>query len=301
MKISLPGRRSGNLQDRRGMAGPTLGGGMPLPIGMISGLGLPGIIILIVLFVVIPMCTGGGGGGFGLDSTLPRVQAPPPESGGGIPASQDPDADLVDFVSFVLDDVQALWSTEFAESGQQYRDADLVLFTDSVQSGCGAASSATGPFYCPLDQTAYLDLDFFRDLQSRFDAPGDFAQAYVIAHEIAHHVQNLIGISDEVRDLQQRNPDDANELSVRLELQADCFAGVWGHSTYERGILESGDLEEGLNAAAAIGDDRIQEQATGRIDRDTWTHGSSDQRVKWFRRGFDSGDVNRCDTFSGDV
>jgi hypothetical protein len=123
----------------------------------------------------------------------------------------------------------------------------------------------------------------------------------VIAHEIAHHVQNLIGISDEVRDLQQRNPDDANELSVRLELQADCFAGVWGHSTYERGILESGDLEEGLNAAAAIGDDRIQEQATGRIDRDTWTHGSSDQRVKWFRRGFDSGDVNRCDTFSGDV
>jgi predicted metalloprotease len=296
MKIALPRRRSSNLQDRRGMAG----GGIPLPIGMLGGLGLPGLILILILFVVVPMCPGGGGG-FGLDSTLPRVQAPPPGASGGIPAEADPEADLVAFVSFVLDDVQVLWADEFAESGQRYRDADLVLFDDAVQSGCGVASSATGPFYCPLDETAYLDLSFFRELQSRFDASGDFAQAYVIAHEIAHHVQNLTGISDEVRRLQQRNPDDANELSVRLELQADCFAGVWGHSTYERGILESGDLEEGLTAAAAIGDDRIQEQATGRTNPETWTHGSSDQRVKWFRRGFDSGDSNRCDTFAGDV
>jgi predicted metalloprotease len=304
MKIALPRRRSSNLEDRRGAAGPSLGGGMPLPLplplGMLGGLGLPGLLLTLVLFVVVPMCTGGSGG-FGLDTTLPRVQAPSPGAGGGIPAEADADADLVSFASFVLDDVQTLWASEFAESGQQYDDARLVLFEDAVQSGCGVASSATGPFYCPLDETAYLDLSFFRELQSRFDAPGDFAQAYVIAHEIAHHVQNLTGISDEVRRLQQRNPDDANELSVRLELQADCFAGVWGHSTYERGILESGDLEEGLTAAAAIGDDRIQEQATGRTNPETWTHGSSDQRVKWFRRGFDSGDSNRCDTFAGDV
>jgi predicted metalloprotease len=176
-----------------------------------------------------------------------------------------------------------------------------VLFTGSTNSGCGPATSAVGPFYCPLDRTAYLDLDFFRDLHVRFGAPGDFARAYVIGHELAHHVQNLTGVSDEVRTRSAEEPAVANELSIRLELQADCLAGVWGHSTYERDILESGDLEEGLAAAAAIGDDRIQAQATGRIDPDTWTHGSSEQRVHWFRRGFDSGEAARCDTFSGDI
>lgn len=297
MKIKLPSRRSGNLEDRRGMAGPRLGGGVPLPIGLLGGLGIPGIVIALVLIVVVPALTGGGGG-FGLDTSLPGVQAPPAQ---GLPAGADPDADLVNFVSAVLDDVQALWSEEFAASGDAYTDAQLVIFTNSVQSGCGAASSATGPFYCSLDSTVYLDLDFFRELSSRFGAPGDFAQAYVIAHEIAHHVQNITGIGDEVRRVSSERPAEANELSIRQELQADCLAGVWGYSTYERGILESGDLEEGLEAAAAIGDDRIQKQATGSVNPDTWTHGSSEQRVKWFRRGFDSGEAEKCDTFAGGI
>ena len=273
-------------------------GGMGLPIGGLAGLGIPGIVIALVLIFVVPALTGGGGGGFGLDTSLPGVQAPPAQ---GLPAGADPEADLVDFVSAVLDDVQALWSEEFAASGDAYTNAQLVLFTNSVQSGCGAASSATGPFYCPLDSTVYLDLDFFRELSNQFGAPGDFAQAYVIAHEIAHHVQNITGIGDEVRRVSSEKPDEANELSIRLELQADCLAGVWGYSTYERGILESGDLEEGLAAAEAIGDDRIQKQTTGSVNPDTWTHGSSEQRVKWFRRGFDSGDAGKCDTFAGGI
>jgi predicted metalloprotease len=172
-----------------------------------------------------------------------------------------------------------------------------VLFEDATPTACGTGSAATGPFYCPPDQTVYLDLGFFRELSGRFDAPGDFAQAYVIGHEIAHHLQNVSGLSDDVRREQSRNPDDANELSIRLELQADCLAGVWGFTARERGILEDGDVEEALSAAAAIGDDRIQREASGRTDPETWTHGSSEQRVTWFRRGFASGDANECDTF----
>jgi predicted metalloprotease len=189
----------------------------------------------------------------------------------------------------------------FTEGSSRYDPATLVIFTQSVQTrGCGAATSAVGPFYCPADAYAYLDQEFFDDLASRFGAPGDFAQAYVIAHEIGHHVQNLTGTSDEVHSLQQQDPENANELSIRLELQADCYAGVWGASAAERGLLQSGDLEEGLDAAAAVGDDRIQEEATGRIDQDTWTHGSAEQRTEWFRAGFESGDPGSCDTFSAD-
>ena len=205
---------------------------------------------------------------------------------------------LVSFVSFVLDDTQATWAKLFPALGRQYEDARLVLFRDAVDSACGFAQSATGPFYCPSDQTVYIDLGFYRQLRRQFGAPGDFAQAYVLAHEIGHHVQRLLGIEEEMRRLQQRNPADANRLSVMMELQADCFAGVWGHSTEQRGILEDGDADEALAAASAIGDDRIQNMSTGRISPDSFTHGSSAQRVHWFRQGLDSGRPEACDTFN---
>jgi predicted metalloprotease len=173
-----------------------------------------------------------------------------------------------------------------------------VLFTDATSSGCGHAESAMGPFYCPLDRKVYLDLGFFRELHDRFGAPGDFAQAYVVAHELGHHVQNLLGIAEQVQRLQRDNPGAANQLSVLMELQADCMAGVWAHSTQQRQILDLGDLEEGLAAAAAVGDDRIQRQATGRVAPESWTHGSSEQRMTWFRRGLETGRVDQCDTFA---
>jgi predicted metalloprotease len=214
--------------------------------------------------------------------------------------AQAPPADdeQAQFVQFVVGNVQDTWRQIFADAGQTYEPTKLYLFEQGVSTGCGTAASAVGPFYCPADRRVYLDLTFFRELQQRFGAPGDFAQAYVIAHEFGHHVQNILGISDDVRRGQQENPDEANELSIRLELQADCFAGVWGYSTYERRILETGDLEEGLAAAAAIGDDRIQREATGTVSPDTWTHGSSEQRVEWFSRGFESGSAESCDTFA---
>lgn len=297
MKISLPRRRSENLQDRRGQSGGGMAR-MPLPVGVGGGLGG---LLLALAFVVFQVCaSSGGGGGINVDTPFDRFPNAP-SAREQPPAAGEGEDELVGFVSFVLDDVQALWADQFAEAGMTYEPAQLVLFTDATNSGCGSASSATGPFYCPRDQTAYLDLSFFRDLNVRFGAPGDFAQAYVIAHEIAHHVQQLTGVSDEVRRRSVEDESVANELSVRLELQADCLSGVWGFSTYERGILESGDLEEGLTAAAAIGDDRIQRQTTGEVNPETWTHGSSEQRVAWFRRGFDRGDAGACDTFSGDL
>jgi predicted metalloprotease len=294
MKISLPGRRSDNLRDQRGGGGR---GGLSLPVGLGAGLGLPGAVIAIILLLLAggnPL--GGGGSAFPIDDPFSNFPGAPTE-GEPIPREVDPDADVVDFVSFVLDDVQAAWTEMFATSGQTYEETELVLFTDAVSSGCGPASAATGPFYCPADRTVYLDLAFFRELSMRFDAPGDFAQAYVIAHEIAHHVQTLTGVSAEVREAAQDDPDEANELSVRQELQADCLAGVWGYTAARRGLLEPGDLEEGLTAAAAVGDDRIQREATGRVNPETWTHGSSEQRTEWFRRGFDTGDPAECDTF----
>jgi predicted metalloprotease len=176
-----------------------------------------------------------------------------------------------------------------------------VLLEGATHSDCGGATAEIGPHYCPADENVYLDLSFFRELRQRFGAPGDFAQAYVMAHEIAHHVQHLMGISDQVRDEQRANPDEANELSIRLELQADCLAGVWAFTAYERALLESGDLQEGLGAAAAVGDDRIQQQSTGSIDRESWTHGSSEQRMRWFTTGYENGDPNDCDTFGADT
>ena len=272
------------------------GRGMGIPIGV--GGGGVGLVVLIA-FVLLNALSGGGGGGASIDPRLdPFPQAAPAT---GTRQGPDPDATLKDFVGFVVDDVQKHWQQEFQRANKTYQPTKLVLFTGGVSTGCGSASSATGPFYCPVDQKVYLDLDFFRELRSRFGAPGDFAQAYVIAHEFGHHVQNITGISDEVRSAQQRSPDESNDLSVRLELQADCFAGVWGHTAYAQGQLEEGDIEEGLGAAAAVGDDRLQREATGRVDRESWTHGSSEQRTKWFRKGFDGGDPNGCNTFAGEL
>ena len=267
---------------------------MGLPIG-VGGGGI-GLIILLALYLLGGLGGGGGGGGFG-PSLDPFPQTPPAAPGGGVATGPDPDAELVDFVSFVVDDVQDSWARSFAEAGRQYEPTKLVLFTQGTNTGCGAASSATGPFYCPADRQVYLDLGFFRELRDRFGAPGDFAQAYVIAHEFGHHVQNVLEIAGDVRRAQQENPDQANELSIQLELQADCFAGVWAHSAYEEELLEQGDLEEGLGAAAAVGDDRIQQQSGGRVNPESWTHGSAEQRMTWFRRGFDQGDPNACDTY----
>lgn len=244
-----------------------------------------------------------GGDGGGLDDILGQLDGARQQEPGqevALDEAPDPDADLAAFAGVVLGSTEDLWAAIFADAGRQYRPAPLVLFTGSTQSACGGATSRVGPHYCPLDQTIYVDLDFFRDLATRFQAPGDFAQAYVLAHEVGHHIQNLLGISDQVRTLQQSNPPEANELSVRLELQADCFAGIWAYSEFTQDFLERGDLEEAISAAAAVGDDRIQEMSTGMINPETWTHGSSEQRVDWFRAGFDSGDPNVCDTFGND-
>jgi predicted metalloprotease len=202
----------------------------------------------------------------------------------------------VQFISFLLDDVQATWATILPNFGANFHPARLVLFRNSTDSGCGTAQSVMGPFYCPLDEHVYLDLGFFEELRQRFGASGDFAQAYVLAHELGHHVQHLLGTDARVRQLQESNPSDANQLSVRLELQADCFAGVWAHSTEQRRLLERGDVDEALNAAAAVGDDRIQKRTTGRINVDSFTHGSAAQRSEWFKRGFASGDPRSCST-----
>jgi hypothetical protein len=204
----------------------------------------------------------------------------------------------VEFVKFVLNDVQNTWDQTLPEEAHRaYRHAKLVLFRDATYSGCGTAREAIGPFYCPTDENVYLDLGFFDELRSRFGAPGEFAQAYVIAHEIGHHVQKVLGIESQVRRLQQARPDAANPLSVRLELQADCFAGVWAHTTAQRKIIDESDVQSGLGAAAAVGDDRLQNMATGRVSPESFTHGTSAQRTAWFTRGFKSGDLSACDTF----
>jgi predicted metalloprotease len=214
-----------------------------------------------------------------------------------VPSSPE-DEKLVHFVSFVLDDVQTTWTREFESTGRAYDRAKLVLFTDSIRSGCGFAESAMGPFYCPADKKVYIDLGFYQELRRRFGAPGDFAQAYVLAHEVGHHVQDTLGLEARLRSAQRRAPSQEKALSVRFELQADCFAGVWAHSTQQRKLLEAGDVEEALGAAAAVGDDRIQEQATGRVNPETWTHGSAQQRMRWFQAGLQSGRIQDCDTFA---
>ena len=256
--------------------------GMPIPIGVGGGLGGIGLLILLGLMLLTGNIPGTGGGGGGPLDPLPPAQAQP-----GSPAADPNEERLAEFVTFLVTDIQNAWQDVFQRSGEQYQPTRLVLFSQGTVSGCGQASSATGPFYCPADSKVYVDLSFFRELQSRFGAAGDFAQAYVIAHEFGHHVQNILGINDKVQ---------SREDSIKLELQADCLAGVWGYTAKQRKLLEEGDLEEGLNAAAAVGDDRIQEKTTGRVDPESWTHGSSQQRVQWFRVGFNRGDPAACDT-----
>ena len=262
------------------------GGGLALG----GGAGILGLVIALLFSL-----GGGGGGGFDIPGIDQFPASPEAQVRQRDPNVPDPDAETVAFVEFVVDHVQDTWIELFRQAGRTYRPTTLVIFEQAVQTGCGAADANVGPFYCPTDLKVYIDLGFFRELATRFEAPGDFAQAYVIAHEFGHHVQNLLGINEEVRRAQQRNSEDANELSIRLELQADCFAGVWGHAAQD--LLEPGDIEEGLSAAASVGDDRIQRQATGRVNPETWTHGSSAQRVEWFRNGFQSGDSNDCNTF----
>jgi hypothetical protein len=229
---------------------------------------------------------------------LPTSSTVAPSSG---PVQSSPEEDkLKDFVSAVLASTEDTWGEMFKAGGRQYVDPKLVLFSGAVQSACGFAQAAVGPFYCPADQKVYIDLSFYRDLRERFHAPGDFAEAYVIAHEVGHHVQNLLGISDKVQAAQQRSDKaGANALSVRLELQADCYAGVWAHHAQRaRNILEPGDVDEALNAASAIGDDKMQKAARGYVVPESFTHGSSAQRQQWFRRGFESGNLDACDTFA---
>jgi uncharacterized protein len=294
-----PGGESDQVEDRRGESGGG-GGGLggfggggggfrfPMPVHM----GLGGTILVVVIYFVFRAFSGGGGGGAGGGAPVSDRPAQ------GLPADQDPDRRLVEFVSFVVDDVQKTWEQKFADMGKTYQKAHLVLFTDSTQSGCGSASSAMGPFYCPNDGKVYIDLSFYRALVKRFGAPGDFAQAYVIAHEYGHHIQDLLGIEAKVRQAQEEHPQQQNALSVKLELQADCFAGVWANSTDQRHLLEAGDVEEAMGAAAAVGDDRLQQQAGRRVNPETFTHGSAAQRTAWFKRGFQGGNIASCDTFS---
>ena len=255
--------------------------GLPIPVGVGGGGGIVLLLVVLGIMLLTGNLPGGGGGSGGPLDPLPPAQAP-------TGTSTDPNEQrTTEFVTFLVTDIQNAWQDVFARSGEKYQATKLVLFTQQTVSGCGAASSATGPFYCPRDAKVYVDLDFFRELNTRFGASGDFAQAYVIAHEFGHHVQNILGINDKVQ---------SREDSIKLELQADCLAGVWGYTAKQRKLLEEGDLEEGLTAAAAVGDDRIQEKTTGRVDPESWTHGSSEQRVRWFRVGFDRGDPAACDT-----
>ena len=276
--------------DQRGGGGRL--GGAPVRVG--GGLGLVGVLLVLALNLL-------GGGGSGTAFDVPGafgdgVQAP--QAGRPLPASQDPDKDLKDFSAFVFTDVQKTWEATFRRAGEPYEHAQLVLYSQAVRTGCGSASSAVGPFYCPGDRRVYLDLSFYRDMATKLRASGDFAWAYVIAHEIGHHVQQQLGTSDRVGDLQRQDPGRQNALSVRLELQADCYAGVWASSAYRQGQLEAGDLDEALTASQAVGDDRLQRQATGSVNPDTFTHGSSAQRKRWFQEGYRGGDPAACDTFS---
>ena len=285
-------RESSQVEDRRGMRG----GGPRLAVG---GCGT------IVVVLVLSWLTGANPlellqqvGGLGGEPVAVDASAP----GGGVPASPQEEESAA-FARVVLADTEETWQELFTARGLSYPLPTLVLFRDAVRSQCGLGSAAVGPFYCPADGKLYLDLGFFEALDRRFGAPGDFAQAYVIAHEVGHHVQNALGIADEVTARQQRaaSREEANALSVALELQADCLAGVWGHfANRRRGLLEPGDVEEGLRAAAAIGDDRMQEMSTGRVVPESWTHGSSEMRARWLRLGLEEGDWERCDPFSGD-
>ena len=287
---------SQDLEDRRGeSSGRGGGGGFRLGGGR---MGIGGILVLLVLSIVFKTDLTGALGGGG-EGPLPGPGAEPAQGASAPPAQTSAEEEqLVKFMSFVLDDAQANWTRVFAAGNAQYTRARLVLFRDQVNTGCGGAQSASGPFYCPADQKVYVDLGFYDELRRRFGAPGDFAQAYVLAHEIGHHVQNLLGTERKMRQLQGQNPGARNELSVRLELQADCYAGIWGRHAQEEKRLDSGDVDEALKAASAVGDDRISAMTGSSIRPESFTHGSAEQRMTWFRRGFDTGRIDACDTFS---
>lgn len=321
-------RESDNVEDRRGESGP---GGFPFPMGRGGrmrfpfpgggggkrggGIGIIGVLVIVglmLLFGVDPrvILQGGPQPSGSPDIQMPDLRLPggtkpsqTPRTGGG-PQAQAPKStsrdELAKYVSVVLADTEDVWQNLFKQLGQQYHEPKLVLFSGGVRSGCGVGMAAMGPFYCPLDQKLYIDLSFYREMKSRFGASGDFAQAYVIAHEVGHHVQTLLGISEKVQRAKSRmSQRQGNALQVRMELQADCLAGVWAHrADRAKQILEPGDVEEGLNAASAIGDDNIQRRTQGHVVPDGFTHGTSEQRVRWFKRGLDSGDIQQCDTFN---
>lgn len=292
------------VEDRRGQGGSrrrTSGGGGKA-IGGVGGL------LIVIVGAIFGLDLTGGGTGFAVEETSQLEGAGAVAVDGG--EVVDPDADTVEFMQFLMFDIQDTWDQYFDQAGLNYQTTNLIIFEDMVQSGCGQATSSVGPFYCPApgDQQVYIDLAFYNELSRRFGAPGDFAQAYVVAHEVAHHVQSITGISDAVRQAQANDPGNSNAFAIRLELQADCLAGVWAFSASQRltrdtgrPIIEDGDIVEGLQAAASVGDDRIQAQAGMQIDTHTWTHGSSAQRMAWFSEGYDNGDPELCDPFERDV
>jgi predicted metalloprotease len=283
-----PGGMSQDVEDRRGSGGGGFGFGG-------GGLGIVGLVILFILSLVTGRNFLGAFFSGGGQANVQQGRDVDGRTGSGAPRN-DRDAQLV---SFVLDDAQSTWTQIFAQHGRQYRHAKLVLYDYVTYSGCGTAQAATGPFYCPADEKVYIDLSFWRDLRRFGGDTGDFAQAYVITHEIGHHVQKLLGIESTMRRLGQQDPEEENQLSVDLELQADCFAGVWGHSTEQRNIVNQQDINGALKAAAAVGDDHLQRMSGRAVSPESWTHGSSAQRAEWFRRGLDGGDVSSCTTFNG--
>ncbi len=294
-----------NVTDLRGASRGGGAGGLPLPGGLAGlggGAGVVGVIIFLAITFLGGGSGGGGAGGFDVADVFgPSLQAPGAQNESPIPPDQDPQRELFDFSSYVFTDAQRTWAGTFEEGGEGYSNAELIVYRDQVSTGgCGSASSAVGPFYCPADSSVYLDLSFYEDMERQLGASGDFAWAYVIAHEMGHHVQNETGTNSDVAQLERSNPDEANELSVRVELQADCYAGVWAATVFAEGDLEAGDLDEAFTASEAVGDDRLQQQAGGRVNPDSFTHGTSEQRRTWFENGYESGDPGACDTFSAE-
>ncbi len=282
------GNDSSNVEDRRGRGGGGLGGGRGIKLG------LGGTVVVLALSVLTQRNLFSE---LGIDVGGGSASLPPGGSAGPDPRREAAEEELRHVAVGAFNDAQDVFTQSFAAEGSSYRAAKLVLFWDAVDSGCGAAGSEVGPFYCPPDGKVYIDLGFFRELSTRFGAPGDFAQAYVIAHEVGHHLQNILGVEKKVRALQRAEPSRENELSVRMELQADCFAGVWAASAAQRKLLDPGDVEEALGAASAVGDDTIQKKGSGRVVPDSFTHGSAAQRMRWFKRGLEGGTLGSCDTF----
>jgi predicted metalloprotease len=289
----------GDVIDARGSSsgGGSGMGGFPLPIGKAGG----GVGLIIALIVIGLQLASGGGQSFDVNQAFPSGATVSADNAKGIPAGQDPDKDFKDFSSYVFVTAQQGWQSAFQQASQPYDKAKMVIYSGGVRTGgCGSASSAVGPFYCPGDQRVYIDLSFYQLMQKQLNASGDLAWGYVIAHELGHHVQQQLGTEAKVRQLQKENPGDTNELSVRMELQADCYAGIWAHRVFQQGDLEQGDLDEALGAASAVGDDTLQKNSGQGIHPESFTHGTSAQRAKWFKAGYDTGEPAQCDTFSAD-